>query len=234
MTRWLERLLDITAIARDQKTLKAALSDLADRFGYSGYAFVNLRPGQSYAVSNYQAEWQERYHKEDLKRVDPIVRQAQKLRRAFAWSNGLHKSFLSKEERQFFSDASAYGIQSGITIPVATPNGAQSMLTFASAESCVASENEIDAVMAASAVAQLHARIEQLQVTPSIEDLIYLSPKEATYVRWLEFGKTVEDAADIEGVKYNTVRIALADARRRYDLCNNTQLVALAIRRGLI
>ena len=49
-----------------------------------------------------------------------------------------------------------------------------------------------------------------------------------------ELGKTVEDTAKIEDVKYNTVRIALAEARRRYDLCNNTQLVAQAIRRGLI
>lgn len=234
MAHWLERLLDITAIARDQSTLEAALSQLADRFDFSGYAFVNLRPGHSFAVSNYQAEWQERYYQENFRHLDPVVRQAQKWRRAFAWSGESEKASLSKEERRFFADASEYDIRSGVSIPVATPNGAISMLTFASSKANLSTENDIDAIVAASAVAQLHARIDQLRVQPSIEETVYLSPKEATYVRWLEQGKTVEDAADIENVKYNTVRIALADARRRYDLCNNTQLVALAIRRGLI
>ena len=234
MGQWVEKLLDINAIAHDQSTLENALAGLADRFDFSGYAYVNLRPGQAYAVSNYQAEWRERYHKDDLKSLDPVMRQAQKWRRPFAWSGEAERASLSKEERQFFSDAADYDIRSGVSIPVATPNGAISMLTFASAKPLLARESEIDAIAAASAVAQLHSTIEQLKIKPTVEEPVFLSPKEATYVRWLELGKTVEDAADLESVKYNTVRIALAEARRRYDLCNNTQLVALAIRRGLI
>lgn len=234
MVVWLEKLLDITAISGDQKTLKSALSELADRFEFSGYAFINLRFGQLYAVSNYHAEWQERYLRENFKQLDPVVRQAQKSCRAFSWSGESEKGSLSKAEIRFFADAADYGIRSGVSIPVATPNGAISMLTFASSKQNLSTERDFDAIAAASAVAQLHARIEQLRVTPSIEEPIYLTPKEATYLRWLALGKTVEDTADLEQVKYNTVRIALAEARRRYDLCNNTQLVALAIRRGLI
>ncbi|MFK4772108.1 hypothetical protein ACI3K0_29235, partial [Rhizobium sp. ZW T2_16] len=85
-----------------------------------------------------------------------------------------------------------------------------------------------------SAVGQLHAHIEHLRVRPTIEEQVYLTPKEATYLRWIELGKTVDETADLEQVKYSTVRITLDGAKERYNLTNNTQLVGLAIRRGLI
>lgn len=234
MDRLLERLLDICAIARDQTTLKSALADVAERFEFCGYGFLNLRPGETYAVSNFHPEWQHRYLNSNLKRQDPRVHKARRIRRAFIWSAQSEEEVLSKEGRRFFAAAGDFGIRCGISIPIAIANSAMSMLTFASSRSSLTREWKIDPVAAASAVGQIHARIEHLRTTPSAEVPVYLSPKEATYARWLELGKTVEDVADIEQVKYNTVRIALAEVRRRYDLCNNTQLVALAIRHGLI
>lgn len=234
MQDWLAKLVDITAIGNNQSTLKDALAGVAGRFGFIGYAFVNLRPGQAFAVSNYHPDWQTTYDKKDYRFIDPVMRQAQRIRRAFSWSGEAEKASLSREERNFFSAAGDYNIRSGISMPIATPNGGMSMLTFASDRLVAAGDGEIDAIAAASAVAQLHARFEYLKVSPSIEEKVIFSPKEATYARWLSYGKTVEDAADLEKVKYNTVRIAMEDVRRRYNLCNNTELVALAIRRGII
>ncbi len=234
MDRFLQRLLDISAITRDQTTLKAALAELADQFDFCGYGFLNLRPGETYAVSNFSPEWQHRYLSAKLNRHDPRIDKARRIRRAFSWSAEAEWTSLSKEGQRFFSAAGQFGIRCGISIPVAIANGAMSMLTFASSRPTLAREWTIDPIAAASAAGQMHARIESIRTAPSAELPIYLSPKEATYVRWLELGKAVDVVAEIEQVKYNTVRIALAEVRRRYDLCNNTQLVALAIRRGLI
>ncbi len=60
------------------------------------------------------------------------------------------------------------------------------------------------------------------------------TPKEAKYLRWIEAGKTAEEIAEIEGVKYNTVRINLENAKKRFGVYNITQLTAIAIRRQLI
>jgi LuxR family transcriptional activator of conjugal transfer of Ti plasmids len=154
--------------------------------------------------------------------------------RAFSWSGDALRSSLSAKERGFFSDASDYDIRSGVSIPIAAPNGAISMLTFASSKPKLVMERDINAIAAASAVGQLHAHIEHLRVRPTIEEQVYLTPKEATYLRWIELGKTVDETADLEQVKYSTVRITLDGAKERYNLTNNTQLVGLAIRRGLI
>lgn len=234
MANWVEKLLDVTAIGNDQTMLKGALANLADRFDFVGYAFVNLRPGQTYAVSNYDIEWQTIYDKLDHRFIDPVMRKAQLVRRAFAWSGEADKSALSKEERKFFSDAADFSIRSGVSIPVATANGAMSMLTFASSKPTIANDFEIDAITAASAVSQLHTRIEHLRVTPSIEEKMILTPKQATYVRWLSLGKTVEVIAELEQAKYAGVRSAIDDVRTRYNLSNHAQVVALAIRRGII
>ncbi|AYM14814.1 MULTISPECIES: autoinducer-binding transcriptional regulator TraR [Agrobacterium] len=234
MAQWVERLLDINAIARDQTTLKSALAELADRFDFSGYAFVNLRPGQAYGVSSYHPEWQTRYRDNGFQLFDPVMTQARRLMRAFSWSGSAERGSLSAKEKAFFSDASDYDIRSGVSIPIATPNGAISMLTFASSKPKLILERDIDAIAAASAVGQLHAHIEHLRIKPTIEEQVYLTPKEATYVRWIELGKTVDETADLEQVKYSTVRITLDGVKERYNLTNNTQLVGLAVRRGLI
>lgn len=234
MRDWLERLLDIPSFCSNQSMLQDALADLAARLDFDAYAFVSLRAGEDFACSNYAHDWQVSYQARGYRQVDPVLRQAQRVRQAFAWSADGYRRGHSDEERRFFSHATDFGITSGISMPVATANGSLSMLTFASSRSSAMPEDKIDAVAAASAIGQLHACFEKLKVGPSIEGKFFLSAKEARYLQWLTQGKTVEDAADIEGVKYNTVRIALAEARRRYDLCNNTQLVALAIRHGLI
>ncbi|KRB49295.1 transcriptional regulator TraR [Rhizobium sp. Root708] len=227
-------LLEISAIAHDDVTLKAALADLAEQFDFTGYDYAKLLPGVVHVISNLQPDWLECSRRLDLDRRNPIMKRAQQNRRAFVWSGTQDKETLSEEDQTFFETASHFGIRSGVTIPIAISNGAISVLSFVSPKVVLSARDEIDPIAASSAVGQLHARIEQLNVIPSIHEPFYLSPKEATYTRWLSLGKTVEDAAEIEQVKYNTVRIALAEARRRYDLCNNTQLVALAIRRGVI
>ncbi len=234
LAHWLDTLLDITAVARDQSTLKSALSNLAERFQFSGYAYIDLRFGHTFAMSNYHPDWQDHYFQNNLKLLDPVIQRAKKLRRAFSWSAETDTGSMSKRQKAFFVDAADFNIRSGITVPVALPNRGTAMLTLASSKPQLAIDDEVDAVMAASTVAQIHARIEALQVTPSVEETFHLTPKEVIFARWLELGKTVQDVADVEDLKYNTVRKTLEELRGRYDLCNNTQLVALAIRRGLM
>jgi LuxR family transcriptional activator of conjugal transfer of Ti plasmids len=234
MNQLIAGLLEIGAVAHDDATLKTALADLAGRFEFTGYEYAKLLSGDFYVISNLHPDWLKRSRKSNLDRLNPITKRAQQSRRAFTWSGTQDQVALSEEEKTFYETAAQFGIRSGFTVPIAISNNAISVLSFVSPKTILSDWDEIDPIAASSAVGQLHARIEQLKVTPSMQEPFFLSPREAIYTRWLSLGKTVEDTAKIENLKYNTVRIALAEAKRRYDLCNNTQLVALAIRRGLI
>ncbi|WP_085033692.1 autoinducer-binding transcriptional regulator TraR [Ensifer aridi] len=234
MQHWLDRLTDLTAIEGDQGNLEEALANLTEQIGFGGYAYLNVQPGHILAISNYHPEWRSLYFERNYSGLDPVVKRAKSLKRTFTWAGEQERSRHSKAERSFFAHAADFGIRSGITIPIRTANGSMSMFTLASEKPTIDLDREIDAVAAATAVAQLHARIAFLRATPTIEEPAYLDPKEATYLRWIAVGKTMEEVADLEGVKYNSVRVKLAETKKRFDVHTTTHLTALAIRRKLI
>ncbi|WP_172691166.1 transcriptional regulator TraR [Rhizobium rhizogenes] len=234
MQHWLDKLTDLTAVEGDQSNLEEALSDLAKRIGFGGYAYLNVQPGHLLAISNYHPEWRSAYFERRYSDLDPVVKRAKSLKQAFTWTGEQEKPRLSEAERSFFAHAADFGIRSGITIPVKTANGSMSMFTLASKKPTIDLDKEINAVAAAAAVAQLHARIVFLRAQPTIENPAHLDSKEATYLRWIAAGKTMEEVADIEGIKYNSVRVKLAEAKKRFDVHTTTHLIALAIRKRLI
>lgn len=234
MQHWLDQLTDLAALRGDENVLKDALIHLARQAGFSGYAYLYIRPGHMIASTSYPAEWRSIYFKRKFEAVDPIVKRAKSVKRVFSWNGEEERQRLSKAERAFFDQAADFGIRSGITIPIRAANGSTSMFTLASDKTAIDFKRDIDPVMAAAAVGQLHARMTLLPLTPSAQHPAWLDPKEAAYLSWIAVGKTMEEAADLEGVKYNSVKSKLEEARKRFQIHTMPHLVALAIRAGLI
>lgn len=234
MQHWLDKLTDLAALRGDENVLKEALTYLAEQAGFSGYAYLYIRPGHTVAASNYHPEWRTLYFKRKFESVDPIVNRAKSLKQVFAWSGEQERRRLSKEEREFFDRAADFGIRSGITIPIRAANGSTSMFTLASDMTAIHLKREIDPVAAAAAVGQFHTRMSLLPLTPSGQQPDWLDPKEASYLNWIAVGKTMHEAADLEGVKYNSVKSKLEETRKRLQIHTMPHLVALAIRAGLI
>ncbi|KAA3497970.1 transcriptional regulator TraR [Rhizobium rhizogenes] len=234
MQHWLDKLTDLAAIPFDESSFKDALAAISEQSGYSGYAFLHIEAGHIFAASNYHQDWCSIYFERKYAALDPVVKRAKSVQRIFTWSGEQDTQRLSKAERSFFSQAADFGIRSGVTIPVRTANGSISMFTLASQAPTIELQREIDPIAAAAAVAQLHARVLFLDMKPSVEETTRLDPKEAIYLRWMAVGKTMEEVADLEGVKYNSVRVKLAEAKKRFNVHTTTHLAAVAIRRKLI
>jgi len=234
MQHWLDKLIDLTALRGDENILENALTDLAHQAGFSGYAYLFIRPGHTIASSNYPAEWRSIYFKRKFDAIDPIVKRAKSLKRVFTWSGEHERRRLPKEQGGFFDQAADFGIRSGITIPIKAANGSTSMFTLASDKPAIDLKRDIDPVVAAAAVGQLHIRMSLLPFTPTAQSPASLDPKEAAYLNWISVGKTMEEAADLEDVKYNSVKSKIEEARKRLKVHTMPHLVALAIRAGLI
>ncbi|AMD56839.1 transcriptional regulator TraR [Agrobacterium tumefaciens] len=234
MQHWLDKLIDLAALRGDENVLKDALAQLAQQAGFSGYAYLYIRPGHTIASSNYPPEWRSIYFKRKFAAIDPIVNRAKSLKRVFTWSGEAERRRLSQDERGFFDQAADFGIRSGITIPIRAANGSTSMFTLASDKPTIDLKRDIDPVVAAAAVGQLHTRMSLLPITPVAQHPAWLDPKEAAYLNWIAVGKTMEEAADLEGVKYNSVKSKLEETRKRLEIHTMPHLVALAIRAGLI
>jgi LuxR family transcriptional regulator, activator of conjugal transfer of Ti plasmids len=234
MQHWLDKLIDLAALRGDENVFNDALTDLTHKAGFSSYAYLHIRPGHTVASSNYPSDWRSIYFKKKFEAIDPIVNRAKSTKRVFAWSGAEDRQRLSKAERAFFDQAADYGIRSGVTIPIRAANGSTTMFTLASDKFSVDLGRDIDPVAAAAAVGQLHTRMTLLPLTPSAQHPAWLDPKEAAYLNWISVGKTMEEAADLEGVKYNSVKSKLEEARKRFQIHTMPHLVALAIRAGLI
>ncbi|WHO77297.1 transcriptional regulator TraR [Rhizobium sp. BT03] len=234
MQHWLDKLTDLAAIPGDEQVVKEALGKVTKTAGFEGYAYINIQPSHASALSSYHPEWQAEYFRRRFNKLDPVIKRAQTLKRVFVWSSEWDRPRLSPEEQSFFSLAADFGIRSGITIPVRIAHGALAMFTLASSKQAIDIDREIDPVAAAAAVAQLHTRIRFSGPTPTAEEALRLDPKGASYLSWIADGKTMEEVADLEGVKYNSVRVKIEHARKQFNVHTIAHLTATAIRRKLI
>jgi len=234
MHDWTDKLIDLAAIRGDEDMLKEALQTFTEHIGFGCYAYLNMQPSNSIALSNYPPDWQSEYFKRRFEKIDPVVRRARSLKRAFTWSAEEETPDLSKKERSFFALAADFGIRSGITVPIKAAYGSIAMFTLASKRPAVELGREIDPVAAAAAVGQLHSRIQFFDPSPSAEQPVRLDPRGASYLSWIAAGKTMEEAAELEGVKYNSVRVKISETRKRFDVHTITHLIAVAIRKKLI
>jgi LuxR family transcriptional activator of conjugal transfer of Ti plasmids len=234
LNRWFDKLTNATAIASDDLALKAALDTLTRGLGFDFYAYLNLRPNQTYAVSSYPPEWQRIYFSRLYAIVDPVVCTAKIKMRAFSWIEDDSRK-LDKNVRRFYSEAGDFGIRSGVSIPVRTDFGNVAMLTLASGRLELFSEDDIDPVVAAASVAQVHVRFSRQSAATAIaEHFVQLKPEERICLKWSAEGKTFEDIAVLEGMKYNNVCFHMRQARKKLDASSLQQATALATKLRLI
>lgn len=234
MQSWLDKLTDIAVLRGNESILRNALTSFAEKAGFCGYAYIHIQAGQTITDSNYDSDWQKTYFERRFITIDPVIKRAKSQKRAFTWSGEQDKHRLAKDEQAFYAQAADFGIRSGISIPIKSANGSMSMFTLASDKPALDLERDIDGVAVAAAVGQLHMRMSFLPLTPSLQDHEWLDPKEAAYLQWISVGKTMEEVAELEGVKYNSVKSKLEQARKRFQVHTMPHLVALAIRAGLI
>ncbi|MGO4568722.1 autoinducer binding domain-containing protein [Rhizobium sp. 2YAF20] len=234
MRTWFQKLTDISSLAHTEDMLKQALAELTPELGFDCYAYLNVQPIRSFAVSNYPLEWQMRYLAQRYTRTDPVVSTARSVMRAFTWGAETQRRVTSKRLRRFYSEAAEFGIRSGISIPIRTAFGHMSMLTLASNKPSLSLEKDIDQLAAVTAVSLLHAKLEQQETAPTASAPVELTVKQATCLRWSAEGKSMRDIASLENLSFGTVNFHLNNARKALDAGSLIQASALATKIKLI
>jgi len=229
-----QKLTDIAQLALDEAMLKRTLAESVHDTGLDYYAYLNVQPVGAFAVSNYPMEWQRRYFAQGYINIDPVVALAKRKMKPFIWAASSLRECASARVHQFYSEAGDFGIRSGVSIPIPTAFGHMSILTLASRTPSLAFSNDIDHVAATSAVAQLHAKLEQREVQPTARMRIELKAKQAICLKWSAEGKCMKAIAMIEGMSYHNVNFHLNNARKALDAGTLPQATALATRLKLI
>lgn len=232
---WFQRLTDITSVARTEEMLKSALPELVEELGFDCYAYLYVqKPSRIYAVSNYPEKWQRHYFDCSYSSIDPVVKTAEINLRAFTWGSDSRRRSETPEIRRFYSEAGDFGIRSGISIPVRTARRHMSMLTLASNKASLSLDHDIDQIAAITAVAYLHAKIEQCGTSPTAQLQFELTPRQATCLKWSAEGKSMKSIATLENTSFANVNFHLNNARKSLEANSLAQATALATKLGLI
>lgn len=233
LDKWFEKLIEASALASDRTSLTIAMGNLARQLGFDRYAYLNLQAAESFAVSDYPQEWQHRYFAKSYSTIDPVVTTAKRCWATFSWDNSIAGHRPSREVREFIAEASDFGLCSGISIPIRTGFGHMAMLSFATAASSACAD-DVDPIVAASTVAQLHARFALHRSILTSQNEVRLKPEELLCLRWSAEGKSMKMIAQIEDIAFGNVRFFIENTKTALGAVSLPQATATAKVLGLI
>jgi LuxR family transcriptional activator of conjugal transfer of Ti plasmids len=229
----LDRFIDAVSLVTQEKHFKRSLQTLTHSLGYELYAYINISFKSSFALSNYPKEWQDRYFQKSYQSVDPVIEIGRRTMAPFTWSLE-DRQFRRQQRRGFAREANEFGIRSGTTIAIPAGFGHTSFLTFASKDPSLASHVRLDHVAAITAATFTHGFVTLRRPHSSASSIVRLAPQETICLRWAAEGKSMRESAMLLGIKYNSARSYLDNARDKLGAVSLIQAVAIATRLNLI
>ncbi|MCP3468674.1 autoinducer binding domain-containing protein [Bradyrhizobium sp. CCGUVB23] len=230
----LQGLIDAVDVAHDERSIHNAIKNFTIASGFNRYAYIHVHADDAVTFSDYPAEWQNLYSEKHYTVIDPVVTTAKRSMRMFAWSaEDRDVRRISREIKQFYSEATDFGIRSGVSIPIRTSYGRTAMITLASDRRRVEAP-PWDPMKAALALAYIHIHLGLVSKSSFKTREVTLSAQEATSLSWSSHGKSMNVIADLLGIKPRTVQCYLDNARDKLGASNLQQAVRIAMEKKLI
>jgi LuxR family transcriptional regulator, activator of conjugal transfer of Ti plasmids len=91
---------------------------VTQRLGFRWFAYLRLVEDAPKLISSYPKSWTNRYFDLNYEQLDPVVRRARLEHDLFSWGSGGSTPAGTREQRKFFEEATTFGIESGITVPI--------------------------------------------------------------------------------------------------------------------
>ncbi|MBR0828562.1 autoinducer binding domain-containing protein [Bradyrhizobium manausense] len=234
-----QEFLDAIQTADDAEAFERVAVRLAQRLGFQRFAYLRLADDTPMLISSYPRSWTSRYFDLRYQQLDPVVLRAKVERDLFSWGGATRTPIGNRAQRQFFDEATTFGIRSGITVPIRGGFGRMAAFTLATNDREIEQDRlagELrDVVQQAGLYFHVHvaARLDAAFATQH-QTANKLTQRERQCLAWTAQGKTAADIAVLVGIAPRTVVFHLESARRKFGAASIAQCVAIALRRGLL
>ncbi len=233
----LGQVVDELATATDEASLVAIGRRAVRRLGFQSFAYLSFAHPRSAFLSSYPEVWKGHYVRNGYERIDPVVVQARKSRTGFYWDGSRPSTPTSLAQRRLFREASAFGINNGVTVPIHGGFGQLAAFTLAGEDRDPAfpryASEALDMLHLLGLYYHAHARAK-LQLGLLNVDQSPLTQRELQCLVWMAKGKTMTEAAVLLRISTRTVRFHMDNARAKLSASTIPHAVAEATRRGLI
>ncbi|MGI9351393.1 MAG: helix-turn-helix transcriptional regulator [Rhizobiaceae bacterium] len=178
-------------------------------------------------LGEWPEEWSKRYFANGYLELDPTISHTRFSQKGIRWENLSHQNNVVMEEAREFK------LNEGFTIPMLSVDGIKVGMSFAGEKISKCPEAKMSyLVIASSAVARALEITRKENFHKEIAKQI--TPAEFKCLRWLCEGKTSWEIGVIEGISQRTVEKHVASSMHKTNSCNRIQLVANALRLGLL
>jgi len=191
-------------------------------------------PRAAYVQTNYSSAWQKKYEDEKMGYFDPKVAHAMTKSIPLILTPDV---FATLKQKEMYEEACAYGLRSGITLPMHGPTGELGMICFASdLEPDDQLEQEI--MQDIPKLSYLRDFIcessQRFTKWEAQNNHIELTQKELECLKWSATGKSAWDIGQIMNLGEAGVNKHFANIRRKFGTTTRCHAIVKAIRMGLI
>jgi LuxR family quorum-sensing system transcriptional regulator CciR len=239
--------IDISRELRNPADLDALLQSVTKEMGFDhfglihhvdltsiSYEFDHMTSGQLIALSDYPADWVERYVTEDIVSNDPVVLASHHTNVGFAWEDIPKFIDMTVAHRDQMERGRKAGIGDGFTVPSNVPGEANGSCNFVVRTGHQLPERQLMMAQLIGSYAFEAARNIVTHARTNAARKVRLSQRQIECVALVGKGKTDWEIGQILGIAQGTVKEYLDDARKRYDVTKRVQLVLRAVYDGHI
>lgn len=186
-------------------------------------------PDQALMMVRMPEAWVEHYVAHDFALADPVFRRAATEMHPFTWASATRGA--RPAARRVMQEAKAFGLHTGVTIPIHGPKGYRAEVTFAGGQ--VDDDPNMIHKLRFLGLG-LHDRLLTLVGRGPGDDVPNLTPREQECLHWVSVGKSDWAISQILNISETTVHWHVEGAKRKFGASTRMQLVVTAIRLGLI
>lgn len=230
---------DALAHAQSPHELRGEADKFTRQSGFEHFAYVlsikapSLKP-QHYIINGFPNGWHERYIARGYFEVDPVVQHTQGSLLPAMWSS---RVFHTRKSREFWEEAGAVGLRTGMSFAVHGQSGMTGILSLARDKTLDIPAAEMAALigraqMFASMLHNAVVRIELPKLLP--EQSITMTPRERECLKWSADGKTAWEIGQILNITERTVVFHMSNVIQKLGASNKTQAIVRAVTLSLV
>ncbi len=166
---------------------------VTQRLGFRWFAYLRIVEDAPKLISSYPKSWTGRYFDLHYEQLDPVVRRARLEHDLFSWGSGASTPAGTREQRKFFEEATTFGIESGVTVPIRGGFGRMAAFTLATDDRAMRPERLVakskDVVQLVGLYFHTHAAVRLGAVCdqPDADDV--LTQRERQCLAWAARGR---------------------------------------------
>lgn len=217
-----------------RKKLTAWLTGQLHQLNCSHFLLANLSNPAAGHITNFPAEWMQRFSEKNYVQVDAPARHCIVSQKPIAWRDAIRVAGTQPIAKRIVDEAASFGLTNGLSIPVLMPQrrGVLSVCFDGSEHEFLRFVNE--SMFALVGIAHMaYARFEVLALLGG-QSAPTLSPRQRECLEFMSRGYTNKEIGSYMGLSHYTVADVVADILTELEASNRTEASTFGIRLGVI